>query len=256
MISVVIPSYKDPLLNKTIESLLVNARGEIEIIPVLDGYRQDVYDDPRVRPLYLEKNVGMRGAINAGVKKATGEFLMRTDEHCMFAPGYDIALTEEFEDNWIVVPRRYFLDPVKWELMDIPPVDYERLIISKNHQKFAGLVWRREGREAYPIDETMMMQGSCWIMKKKWWDDIIGELDTEHMVHYQDQTEMCFKTWMAGGKLMVNKKTWYAHKHRDFPRTHRFSNRKARMTWDYSRSVWEQYYWDVIIPKWTPLFST
>ena len=41
MLSVIIPSYKDPLLHKTIESLLENAEREIEIIAVLDDYRPD-----------------------------------------------------------------------------------------------------------------------------------------------------------------------------------------------------------------------
>lgn len=253
--SVIIPSYKDPLLNKTIESLLTNSRGSIEIIPVLDGYRQEVLSDPRVKPLYLEKNGGMRNAINQGVQASSGEFLMRTDEHCMFAPGFDTTITETFEDNWIVTPRRYFLDPVKWEVMDIPFVDYERLVISKNHEKFSGLKWERPDRDAYPIDETMMIQGSCWFMKRSWWDSVIKELDIKNMEHYQDQTEMAFKTWKAGGKLMVNKKTWFAHKHREFPRTHKFSNERARKTWDYARSQWEDYYRDVILPKWTPLYS-
>lgn len=252
MISVIIPSYKDPLLNKTIQSLLDGATGDIEIIPVLDGYVQEVLKDLRVKPLYLEKNGGMRNAINQGVKQAKGEYLMRSDEHCMFAPGYDIALTE-MEDNWIVTPRRYFLDPVKWEVMDKEPVDYEKLVISGNHHKFSGLKWDRHDRKEL-IDETMMIQGSCWFMKKSWWDKVIGELDTEHMEHYQDQTEMAFKTWQAGGKLMVNKKTWFAHKHRDFPRTHKYSNQKARKTWDYARSVWEPYYRETILPKWTPQF--
>jgi hypothetical protein len=31
---------------------------------------------------------------------------------------------------------------------------------------------------------------------------------------------MVFKTWKAGGKLMLNKNTWHAHKHRSFARTH------------------------------------
>ena len=55
------------MLNKTIESLLANAEGEIEVIAVLDGYWQEVVGDPRVRVLHLGKNRGMRGAINAGI---------------------------------------------------------------------------------------------------------------------------------------------------------------------------------------------
>ena len=38
-LSIIIPSYYDPLLQKTIDSLLENAEGEIEIIAILDGYQ-------------------------------------------------------------------------------------------------------------------------------------------------------------------------------------------------------------------------
>jgi len=104
MLSVIIPSYKDPLLHKTIDSLLENAEGEIEIIPVLDGYWPEtpIRSDPRIRIVHLGKNRGMRGAINAGVSVARGEFIMRTDEHCMFAKGFDMAMKsfKIFNDNF------------------------------------------------------------------------------------------------------------------------------------------------------------
>lgn len=62
MVSVIIPSYKDQYLPKTIDSLLENARGEIEVIVVLDGYWTKLKDDSRVRIVHLGKNRGMRGA--------------------------------------------------------------------------------------------------------------------------------------------------------------------------------------------------
>ena len=88
-LSVIIPSWKDPLITKTIDSLLVNSKlgDELEVIAIFDGYWPDfeIRGDKRVRYIHLGKNRGMRGAINAGVSISRGEFLMRTDEHCMFA---------------------------------------------------------------------------------------------------------------------------------------------------------------------------
>lgn len=258
MLSIVIPSYKDPLLQRTIDSLLENAIGEIEIIAVLDGYwpSTQIKSDERVRVLHLGKNRGMRGAINAGIAISRGEHLMRTDEHCAFGKGYDRILTETCEDNWIVTPRRYFLNPVKWEVMNIPSVDYMKLKIvnvGNNVRKFSGV--DAPGNNNEPIQESMAMQGSCWVMKRSWWDKIIGKLQNDgYGPHYQDSHEMVFKTWQAGGKLMVNKNTWHAHKHRDFPRTHNNgtkenpSNNEA--CWTYSLSVWEDYYNKEIKPKW------
>jgi len=256
-LSIIIPSYKDPLLQKTIDSLLENAEGEIEIIVVLDGYWPVVplKDDPRVRILHLGRNRGMRGAINAGVLISSGDLLMRTDEHSIFGKGYDRIIAETIQDDWIVTPRRYFLDVVKWEVMDIPPVDFMKLKIQnvkEGIRKFAGV--EAPGNNE-PIQESMAMQGSCWFLKRSWWDKIIGELQNEgYGPHYQDSHEMVFKTWKAGGKLMVNKNTWHAHKHRDFPRTHNngtpenpSNNEKC---WTYSLSVWENYYNNEIKPKW------
>ena len=251
-LSVVIPSYKDPLLHPTIQSLLEQSVDPIEIIAVLDGYWTKVVDDPRVRVLHLGKNRGMRGAINAGVSIAKGEFLMRVDEHCTFAPCYDRALTSQCEDNWIVYPKRYFLDTKQWKVMDLEPVACEKLVIDPKYPKFAGVRWRsRDESEAGPLIESMAMQGSCWVMKKSWWDTVIKELQTEgYGPHYQDSHEMVFKTWQAGGKLMVNTSTWYAHKHRDFPRTHNLSRADAQPGWDYSLNVWGDYYRNVVQPAW------
>ncbi len=258
MLSIVIPSYKDPLLFKTIQSLLDNAEGEIEIIAVLDGYWPNVpmTFDNRVRYVHLGGNQGMRRAINAGVAVARGEFLMRTDEHAAFGKGYDIILTKDCQPNWIVTPRRFFLDPVKWEVIDMPPVDFMKLKIVNmggGVQKFSGV--EAPGDDNQIIQESMAMQGSCWVMRRDWWDKVIGELQNEgYGPHYQDSHEMVFKTWQAGGKLMVNKNTWHAHKHRDFPRTHNNgtpenpSNNEA--CWAYSLSVWRDYYENEIKPKW------
>jgi glycosyltransferase involved in cell wall biosynthesis len=257
MLSVVIPSYKDPLLHKTIQSLLDNATGEIEIIPVLDGYwpTEPITNDPRVRVVHLGGNVGMRRAINAGVSVARGDFLMRTDEHCSFGESYDTILTSQCEPNWIVTPRRYFLDPVKWEVMDIPPVDYMKLKICGHGEgrKFSGV--ESPGDDSFTIQESMAMQGSCWVMPRKWWDDVIGGLQNEgYGPHYQDSHEMVFKTWKAGGKLMVNKNTWHAHKHRNFARTHNNGTKENpsnnAQCWKYSLEQWEDYYQKEIVPKW------
>jgi hypothetical protein len=65
---------------------------------------------------------------------------------------------------------------------------------------------------------------------------------------------MVFKTWKAGGKLMVNKNTWHAHKERRFKRTHNNgtkenpSNNEA--CWAYALEQWEDFYNEEIKPKW------
>jgi hypothetical protein len=266
-LSVIIPSYKDPMLHKTINDLLEKSElgDQLEIIPVLDGYwpEKPIIQDPRVKVVHLGQNRGMRGAINAGIAVSKGEFFMRLDEHCMFGQGYDRILTEDCEPNQIMTARRFFLDPIKWEVMDTKlhhPVDCEKLVIQNVEpgvRKFSGQRWdsRAKKFENVPILESQAMQGSMWIIPRKWWDEHIGELQVEgYGPLIQDSVEVCMKTWKNGGKLMVNKKTWFAHKHRSFARTHNGGSPENRANcnegYTYSLKVWEDYYTNELLPKW------
>lgn len=250
-LSAIIPSHNDIYLHKTIASILDNSRGEIEVIVVLDGHppRTPITSDPRVKVIKHPRNMGMREAINTGVAAATGTHLMRSDEHCAFAPGFDTTILDTIEDNWIVTPRRYKLDPVKWEVMwRRGYIDYEKLVILNRGpliHKFSANEWkdRTLERADIPIDENMAIQGSVWFMPHTWWDKVIGRLQTEgYGPLYQDSTEMVFKTWRAGGKLMINKLTWFAHKHRNFNRTHHYPIARAIPEWQYALDVWADDY--------------
>jgi hypothetical protein len=139
--------------------------------------------------------------------------------------------------------------------MDIPPIDICKLKIAGG--KFSGVEWQSRSLELKnePIVETMAMQGSMWMMPHKWWDEVIGELQTEgYGPLIQDSHEMVFKTWQKGGKLMVNKNTWHAHKHRDFARTHNNGTAENPANQDagykYALEVWGDYYEKEIRPKW------
>ena len=259
-LSVIIPSYKDPHLQKTIDSLLENSvlGDDMEIVVVLDGYWPDtpIRNDDRVKIVHLGKNRNMRGAINVGVRFARGKFIMRTDEHCMFAPGYDKELTDTCKNNWIMTARRYFLDPEKWEIIkDKKPIDYEKLKpqdLGEGLFKWMGTRWnsRTKERRDIMIDETMAMQGSMWIMRKQWWRKVIRKLDQRYGPMYQDSHEMQFKTWKAGGKLMLNKNTWFAHKDYQFPRTHNHGRKDYAEGMKYSYEKWADYYEKEIRPRW------
>jgi glycosyltransferase involved in cell wall biosynthesis len=258
LLSIIIPSYKDPYVHQTIADLLSRSElgDQLEIILVLDGYWPDELPiaDPRVRVVHLGRNRGMRGAINAGVQLARGEFLMRVDEHQTFGQGYDRILIETCQPNWIVTPRRFFLDPMRWALMDDAPVDTMALKIVGDPPKFSGTSWNRD-RAELDLQESMAMQGSCWVMPRRWWETVIGELQTDgYGPLIQDSHEMVFKTWKRGGKLMVNKLTWHAHKHRSFKRTHNNGTpenpAKNAEGYAYALKVWRSYYEKEIVPQW------
>lgn len=251
-LSVIIPSFKDPYLHTTIAGILANFETDFEIIPVIDGYELEtpLVEDSKVRPIFLPSQVGMREAINTGVRAARGKFIMRFDEHCMVCKGFDKRMTDVLEHNHIATARRYALDPVNWKVMDeVPVIDFERLIVTKDPKKFSSYRWPERDKEFENVlyAETQAMQGSFWVMHKSWWQKVIGNLQTEgYGPHYQDSTEMQFKTWQSGGKLMLNKNAWYAHKHRSFPRTHGYPRSKAQWEWLYALNKWYPYYLKIL----------
>ena len=229
MVSIIIASRVDQYLQKTIDDLLAKAEGEIEIIVALDGYWPNpiLKDDPRVVILHqgmVHDNVGMRGGINAGIDIARGEYIMKIDEHCMMDQGFDTKLKADCEDDWVVIPRRYRLDADKGEIIEDgrPPVDYMFLAYpyERPFDKTCGLhgdLWkeRYHERKDILIDDTMSWQGSCWFMKKSYWDRLIYPLDEEKYGTFtQEAQEIGNKVWLSGGRLVVNKKTWYAHFHK------------------------------------------
>lgn len=247
MLSIVIPSYKDPLLQKTIDDILEHAQGEIEIIAVLDGYVPAIplVENPRLRVLTLEKNQGMRAAINLGVAASGGEYIMKTDEHCAFDEGFDIKLLSKIEDNWIVTPRRYKLDTQKWQVTADPPIDYERLVTDRA-DKISGVYWtgRAQRRKDILIDETMVFQGSCSVMSRKHWNFLGGLKQEGYGSFAQEAIEICLKTWLSGGRVMVNKTTWYAHKHRKFGRPYHTNSPEIEAGNKYSMDFWLNNRWE------------
>jgi glycosyltransferase involved in cell wall biosynthesis len=225
-VSVVIPSRGEQFLAPTVKDALSKAAGDVEVIPVLDGYWPDppLENDKRLIQVHRGAAQGMRAAINAGVAVARGEYVMKLDGHCALAEGYDEVLKADCEDNWVVVPRRYSLDAEKWEKRrGKRPIDYQYLSYPDNQGDrggpgLHGRTWEEKNRDPEllkkPIDDLMTAQGSGWFMKR----DYYHWLELEDVENYgtfgSEFQEIGFKVWLSGGRVVRNKKTWYAHLHK------------------------------------------
>lgn len=227
MLSVIIPSRSDQYLQKTVDDLFAKAEGQVEVIVVYDGRWASpiLRDDPRLIQMHhgmLHNNYGMRASINAGVRISTGEYLLIIDEQCGVDQGYDVKLAADCEDNWVAIPRRMRLEPETWTLIEDgrPPIDY--MCVDYPYQRpydktcgLHGAEWKRPDRKGILIDDTPTMQGSCYFMTRKHWDKTIKELDDVNYGSFtQEAQEVSFKTWLSGGRVVVNKKTWYSHWHK------------------------------------------
>lgn len=215
-------SRNEEFMYRTVQDLHEKARGEHEIIVLLDEKDQPVPDYPEVRVIKKVGPPGLRTAINQAVEAARGKYVMKTDGHCMYDEGFDVKLAANMEDNWVVIPRRYSLIPETWEINPARPIiDYEYLVfpfVEELHSVRTGGKWyqRAIDRKELILDEEMAFQGSCWFTTKEHFQGI-GAFDVNTATGDQfvlESEELANKTWLSGGKCMVNKATWYAHLHK------------------------------------------
>ena len=219
-LSIIIPSRDEPYLNKTLEDILKKAIGEIEIFVTIDeDWPDKVIKDKRIIYIHPRKPEGMRAGINNGLTRARGDYIMKCDAHCLFAKGFDETLKKDMQENWLVVPRRYSLHGDWVRDLRMPVKDYHYLSFPQQ-SKFYGYgmfpqEWKERTQErmvGHDIDDTMIMQGSCWFANKDYFMKHVGLLDsTNYSTFSGEQLEVGLKYWLGGGEIKVNKKTWYAH---------------------------------------------
>ena len=228
MLSIVIPSRNEPYLIQTVNELLFKSRGDIEILIIFDGYWADPMpvNDERITIIHRGESRGMRNGINSAIAVAKGEYILKCDAHCMFDEGFDKKLIEDCESNWVVVPRRKRLDAENWWIQDVgkPDVDYMYLSYpyaldkNKNQAGLHGVVWdelnNKQELKKDKIVDLMTAQGSCWFMFR----DYFYELELMDEINYgsfwSEFQEIGLKAWLSGGRVVRNKKTWYAHLHK------------------------------------------
>lgn len=223
-VSVIIPARNEQFLQKTIDDIFAKAAGDIEVIAVLDGYWPDppLVDRKNLHIIHWGAGRGMRPSINAAAQVATGDYLLKSDAHCMFGEGFDEILAADCDDDWVVIPRRVSLDAENWTILDTgkSPVDAHYLRYpyhQLNHIAMHGTVWNERARERIDIeiDDEMSSQGSCWFMSKAhFWGCLEGLHPFGYGNFVQEFQEIGNKTWLSGGAVKVNKKTWYAHLHK------------------------------------------
>jgi glycosyltransferase involved in cell wall biosynthesis len=218
LVSIIIPSRNEKYLSHTIKDVLNKAKGPVEVIAVLDGYwppYEEIVEHDRVVYIHRGSSRGMRSSINAGVSLAKGPFILKIDAHCLFAEGFDETLKMHCEKNWVIVPRRFALDPETWTVEDNSkyPVDYMYL-----SQSLHGEIWIEKNRDKTlknrMIDDLMSAQGSCWFMRKSYYEELELLDEESYGTFYNEFQEIGLKTWLSGGRVVINKNTWYAHWHK------------------------------------------
>jgi glycosyltransferase involved in cell wall biosynthesis len=240
-LSVLIPSRNEMFLSKTVECLLKNIRGNTEVIVVLDGEWADpaIPDDKRVTLIYNSESIGQRAATNQAARLSSAKYVMKVDAHCDFDEGFDVKLMADMQEDWTVVPvmfnhhafdwlctsckNRLYQGPTPlkcakcggkmvkdmiWQRRPSRRNEFYRFDTTLHFQYWSDR--KRDPKAQTPIAENLSLQGSCFMVtRKKYWE--LNLNDEAFGSWGQQGSEVALKTWLSGGKVMLNKKTWYSH---------------------------------------------
>jgi len=285
-LSILIPSRNEIFLARTIEDILKNIEADTEVIAVLDGQWADppIPQNERVNIIYVPESVGQRAATNLACKLSKAKYVMKVDAHCSFDKGFDRKMIAEMKDDWTMVPTMRNLwafswkcykcgwkkyqgpTPLKCENCGSTKVRRKMMWIGKirpqsnsysfdsepHFQYFNEYTKRPEYKEALKtgLTESMSLQGSCFMCTRdKYWelnlcDESLGSWGNQGM-------EVAVKTWLSGGKVMVNHKTWYAHMFRtqggDFSFPYKQSGNEVSRTKQKVKDLFFNNKWDKAI---------
>lgn len=152
-VSIVLPTYNGvKYIRQSIESCLNQTFRNIELIVVDDGSEENIgeiansYDDPRLKYIRHESNLGIAEALNTGFRNSTGEYLTWTSDD------------NYYTENAIEEMARF--------LQTYPDIDFvyaDNYIIDERHPDQAKI------RRSNPPDWLTINNdiGACFLYKRK-----------------------------------------------------------------------------------------
>jgi hypothetical protein len=247
----------------------------------------EVPQHERVNVIHVPEAIGQRAATNLAARLAKGRYLMKVDAHCSFDKGFDRIMLEGFAevgDDVTMVPVMRNLwafdwkcyhcgwkkyqgptptkceqcgkdDKIRRKMMYVGkhrPQSWSYCFDSEPHFQYFEEYKHRPGvkdnAKATGFSETMSLQGSCFMAtKEKYWElDLSGE---EFGSWGNQGLQVAAATWLSGGRVLVNHRTWYAHMFRtqgaDFSFPYPQSGRGVQKT---KKSV-KEFFWNMKHPK-------
>jgi len=244
MLSILIPTRNEDILDRTLQDLLENIQGDTEILVVLDGWIPDPplsHADDRITIIYNPISKGQRAATNQAAKLAKGKYVMKIDGHCAFDKGFDVKMLDAFKitgDNVTMLPALRNLHAYDWVCdnghrryqgkVGVCPLcgakEHQDMVwLAKPHLRFTftfdkTMHFQYDGSQAKKpeslaqgmLRETMSIQGSCFMLTRVKYFEL--DICSENFHSWGQQgVEVACKTWLSGGRVISNLNTWYAH---------------------------------------------
>lgn len=243
-----IPARNEMWLGRTVQDLLDHTTAQSEILVGIDG--QENLEDmpipvhPRVTVLRSNISIGQRAMTKQLARLTKAKYICKVDAHCAFDKNWDKKMLKAFETtgddvtmvsimrnhhafDWVCKNgHRRYQSPsgvctecgepterdVVWIAKKRPEsysyrfdhtLHFQYFREHKHSQKF------KKERET-GLTETMSLQGSLFMMTKDRYFAL--DIDDEQFGSWGAQgTTVACKTWLSGGKCIVNHNTWYSH---------------------------------------------
>jgi hypothetical protein len=247
-LSMLIPANNEEFLSRTIQDILENIEADTEIIAVLDSKwaNPPIPQHPRVNVIYSPETIGQRRATNLAARLAQGKYVFKCDAHCSFDKGFDRKMIEGFKKvgkNVTIVPVMKNLHVYDWKCpkcgykvyQDVKPVcpgcgtKMKKKMVWKPrrgtnsrsycfdaephfqyHNEYTQRDEYKKMLEETGFTESMSLQGSGYMMTREQYLKFAP--DREELGSWGNEgLEIACKTWLSGGRVLVNHSTWYSH---------------------------------------------
>lgn len=234
-----------------------------------------------VKVIYIPETIGQRAATNIGVRLSKAKYVAKADAHTAYDQGFDRKMLEFFKqqgDDITAVPIMRNLHAFDWKCyhcgwkMYQGPTPTACGKCGKSDKLRRKMVWEprrgtystsysfdfephfqyfqeykhrpeyEQGKKERMATETMSLQGSFFMATRQKYLEL--NLSDESVGSWGNQgIELACKTWLSGGRVMVNHNTWYAHMFRtqggDFSFPYHQSGRNVDKT---KQKVWEFFF--------------
>lgn len=277
-LTIIIPARNEMFLGRTIADIFEHSEGNTEVIAIVDGDDwplEPISDHPRLTLLQRFKSVGQRAATNDAARISEAKYLMKVDAHCAFDQGFDVKMMSKMEEDMVQLPVMRNLHAFDW-------------VCENNHRRYQGpsgpcaicgketkmdvvwiskrnpqstcyrfdtdmhfQYWNERGRsQKGELTETMSIQGSAFMVTRAKYFEL--DLCSENFNSWGQQgVEVACKTWLSGGRVMVNRNTWYAHMFRtqggDFSFPYENKERYIQENRELSRELFRDNKWPLAI---------
>ena len=213
--TVIIVTYNEPLLNKTVLNVLENTKPEYleEILIIDDQSTPPVTWDPeetRVRIFRSNERLGLIKARFTGGNEARGDFLAFIDAHVFVGP------------NWLTTPHRLLMEDPKTIVNYINfSLDAEKYVPKKAWQGIGSSASINADLHQFwgggsKSDDFSPITMGMFATSKYWWNQ--GQMDPHLKTWGGENVEISLRTWLCGGRIVVARDSFVAHAFRSkFP---------------------------------------